>query len=223
MSNKKFISHTRLSFYFICFLLGLLLVNQIVNKAFGDIIKIVSNPDKASVSVRALNGTEFKKAGETPFEMSAATLKSNFSLGEIFILRIEKEGHEADQYITADIGKADFELTTNLKVKSQFDDAKLIDKSITSLFEAQRLIRSKNYEQALKILSSLQENVPTLSTIKEFIGMTYYVQGKYKESLDAYTAAYTTNPENLDSLKMITYIKKLLGIKSVEERPGKIQ
>ena len=88
-----------------------------------------------------------------------------------------------------------------------------IDQLVASLFEAQRTIRSLNFDDAIEILNEQENIFPYVSTIPELKGSLYYMKNAYIKSLEQYQKAVKINPENLDAYQMKNVLEKSLGSK----------
>ncbi|MGB0454830.1 MAG: hypothetical protein ACPGJV_14065, partial [Bacteriovoracaceae bacterium] len=91
-----------------------------------------------------------------------------------------------------------------------------IDKHVAKLFEAQRLLRAQNVDDAISLLKKVQEDQPFLSIVPEFLGSAYYLKKDNRRSLDFYKQAFRVNPENQDAFVMKNYLEKALGVR----KPG---
>jgi tetratricopeptide (TPR) repeat protein len=194
---------------------------SISHNLFAQLLKITTTPDKASIYIRSMSGGEDKKVGESPFEMNISVIKNNYQLSDFFIVVIQKDGHETEKYVMSDIAKADIAMNVSLKSKPKIENAKEIDRSIASILDAQRLMRSSNPDESIKILTKVDEMLPELSITKEFLAMAYYLKKDLRKSLDFYKASFMTNPDNFDSYKMIVFLEDLLGIKKASSEGAK--
>jgi tetratricopeptide (TPR) repeat protein len=183
---------------------------------------VTSTPNKAEVRILPLSGaSDNRKAGETPFSIPIAEAASAYANGsDIFILEVHKEGYETYRVIIPEFIKASINLDVVLNQKNDLETIKKVDKGMTILFEAQRMIRSKNYEGALKKIDEAEAVMPKLSVTKELQAATYYMQNDYKKALDHYQQAFAANTENLDAYKMIVYLEKAMGVKKIGREPA---
>jgi len=177
-----------------------------------------STPDKADVRITSLNGTDVKKAGETPFKIPLSEASATYANGaDVFIVEVFKDGYETYRLVIPEFLKADLTLDVILTQRADLETLKKVDKSMADLFEAQRMIRSKNYLGALKKIDEVDKLMPKLSVTKELQAATYYLQNDYKKAFDYYQQAFAANTENLDAYKMILYLEKAMGIKKARD------
>jgi tetratricopeptide (TPR) repeat protein len=102
----------------------------------------------------------------------------------------------------------------NLQPKENFLKYREMDIAISKMFEAQRLMRSKQYDHAITILQDLEKNQPHLSIIAELIGSGHYIKKDFEAALDAYNKAYQVNPENKEAFKMKKYLERALRVQN---------
>jgi tetratricopeptide (TPR) repeat protein len=196
-------------------LLVTLLLSQL---AWTKELIINSTPDKAEVRIVPLSGGEGRKAGETPFKIPVTEASGSYANGaDLFIIEVQKEGYEPYRLVVPEFIKSDLNIDIILNQRSDWDTLKKIDKGVTDLFEVQRMIRSRNYDGAIKKIDEVEKYLPKLSVTKELQAAAYYMQNDYKRALDYYQQAYAANTENLDAYKMIVYLEKAMGIKKVKD------
>lgn len=190
---------------FLCFLL-------FSNLLFASKITINSDPPESNVFVRELGSSNYKKLGKAPLETSFEELKTYFVNTAVFMIEVRKKGYLPYRVTVNDLAKADMDMLVNLEPREDFLKYPKIDKNIAELFEAQRLLRAKQYDEAISVLKGVGEKEPFLSIIPEFIGSAYYLKKQNRKSLDFYKKAYRINPENRDAFVMKNYLEKALGV-----------
>jgi tetratricopeptide (TPR) repeat protein len=178
---------------------------------FAETIKLKSDPTDATVYVRDLNGTQNFKVGVTPYEASINDLAANYAKSNFFLVVIEKNGYESQSLLISDLLKSDLELSINLIPKDDVILYRKLDKTMNDLFEAQRLMRGGQYDEAVTLLKTVETDQPKLSIIPELIGSAFYLKKDNKGSLSWYEKAYRMNPENKDAYTMKSYLRKSLG------------
>lgn len=174
-------------------------------------LKLKSDPVDAIVYVRDLNSAQNIKVGTTPYEGSINDLATNFAKSNFFLIIIEKAGYESQSILMSDLLKSDIELSINLIPKEDVLHFRNLDRAITNLFESQRLMRAGQYDEAMNVLKSVEQEQPKLSIVPEFMGSAYYLKKDLRGSLSMYEKAYRMNPENKDAYTMKVYLRKSLG------------
>jgi tetratricopeptide (TPR) repeat protein len=174
-------------------------------------LKLKSDPADATVFIRDLGGTQNNKVGNTPYEGNILDLASNYAKSNFFLVVIEKVGYETQSILLSDLLKSDIELSITLTPKEDILHFRKIEKSINDMFEAQRLMRSQQFDDAITLLKTVEIDQPKFSLVPELIGSTYYLKKDYRASLTWYEKAYRMNPENKDAFIMKSYLKKSLG------------
>jgi tetratricopeptide (TPR) repeat protein len=192
---------------------SLVLIN---NSAFaeGEKLKLKSDPPKANIYIRDINSSKNIKIGATPFEDNLSNLASTYAKSGFFIVTIEKEGFESQSIMLSNLFKSDLDMNLTLTAKEDFLVYRKIDRAINEIFEAQRLIRAQQYDDAITLLKNVEKNQENLSIVPEIIASAQYLKKDLKTSLVWYEKAYRKNPENKDAYVMKTYLRKALGLVS---------
>jgi tetratricopeptide (TPR) repeat protein len=181
-----------------------------------------SFPDKAEIRLSSPSGgTIAQKAGETPFKISLAEVLRSYANGNnVFVLEVVKEGYETYRIIIPEFLKSDLTIDVVLTQKNDLEFLKRVDKGMNLLFEAQRMIRSRNYQGAQSKIAEVEQLIPKLSITKELEASAYYLQNDFKRALDYYQQAFAANGENLDAYKMIVYLEKAMGLTKASDTTG---
>lgn len=179
--------------------------------AIADELKLNSDPIDANVFIRDFGGTVNDKIGKTPFTGNIQDLANGHSKTGFFILVIEKEGYLSQSVVMSDLLKSDLGINVNLEPIQDFMKYRNIDVSINELFEAQRLIRASQYDDAIEKLKKIEGEEKNLSIIPEMIASSYYLKKEMKSALVWYKKAYRVNPENKDAFMMKAYLEKSIG------------
>lgn len=179
--------------------------------SFANELKIQSDPPEATIYIRDFGGKQRQKLGKSPYTSNLTDLASNYAKSNFFLVEVEKEGFLTQSIALSDLLKSDMEITVNLEPVQEFLKYKNIDKSINELFEAQRLVRLQQYDQAIELLKKTEEKEKNISAIPELIGAAYYLKKDLKASLAYYKKAFRLNPDNSDAFQMKAYLEKSLG------------
>ncbi len=174
-------------------------------------LKLKSDPTDAKVFIRDLGGLQNTKIGNTPYEGNILDLAASYAKGNFFLVYIEKEGYESQSILLSDLLKSDIELSINLVPKENILLYRKLDKSINDIMEAQRLLRSQQYDEAVALLKKVEVDQPNFSIVPEIIGSALYLKKDQKNALAWYEKAYRMNPENKDAFIMKSYLRKALG------------
>lgn len=193
----------------------LFLTNSLVF-ASAELLKLASNPGKASVYIRDINTSKNTKIGTTPFEGNLTSLSASYSKTGFFIITIEKDGFESQSIMLSDLFKSDLDMKISLKPKEDSLLYRKIDKNINEIFESQRLIRAQQYDDAIALLKNVEKEQDSLSVIPEVIASAYYLKKDFQASLVWYEKAYRKNPDNKDAFVMKGYLRKALGIENAK-------
>lgn len=184
--------------------------------SFAANLNIKSNPENAVVYIRKTSESKRAKLGETPLKVSLEDIFANYSTDRTFVIEIEKDGHKNYNMLVSIYNKADINFDVKMEVSASVKLTKNFDSIVSQLFEAQRLLRDKNYPGAIETLTALSRKHGNLSTIYELLGSAYYLNKDFQNALSNYRKAFSLNAENSDAYSMKLYLEKALGVRSVK-------
>lgn len=172
-------------------------------------VALFSNPPQAKVFARSLHDGREQLVGETPLKVSARDVESvNGGTGPIAI-SFRKDGYESKDVVLSEVGVDDLMVSAELTPQNGLADQQTINFVIESMFECQRLVRIKRYDEALRLLERLQALAPQVASVYELKGGVYYLTRRYGDALDSYTLAVKYNPKNAETLRMVGLLKNL--------------
>lgn len=180
--------------------------------SFAETLEIKSTPEKAEVFVRNPKTNRVSKVGTTPLKLDFDNISNNYTQSQNFVLILKKQDYEDYRVLMTKPRSADVSLLANMNLINRSEDVRKTDVLINELFDAQRLVRSKNYDQAIQKLTTLEEKHRDISVIYEMKAMAYYMKKNVNESLSYYRKAFAVNPGNKDAYTMKTYLEKELGL-----------
>ncbi len=175
---------------------------------FAGDLTIKSNPIEAEVFVRNPAENEEHFLGKTSYKIKLDELVNNYTKSSSFVLTIKKDGFDSYRVLAAKTGNNDIVLNVNLDISKNIKMTKRIDKLVTELFDIQRLVRAKNYDDAIKNVDKLEKDYSQFSTVYEIKAGALYLKKNYKQALSFYRKAFNINPDNLDAYRMKTYLEK---------------
>jgi tetratricopeptide (TPR) repeat protein len=174
---------------------------------------IKSQPDGADILV--MDGNSRPVAlGKTPYEGNLEDIINNYVKSSSFILELKKAGHETYRVLLAKTSSVDMSLTANLELSKTISNIKEHDLLMNQLFDVQKLIRSRNFTDAISKLEALEEKNPELSIIPELRATAMYLNKDVEGALSYYRKAFALNPDNADAYRMKIYLEKKLGVDS---------
>ena len=187
-----------------------------IKSAISADLNIKTTPEKAVVYIRKPAESKRAKLGETPLKVNIEDIFANYSTERTFIIEIEKDGHKDYNLLTSIYNKADINFDVKMEVSEDVRLTKNFDAIVSQLFEAQRLIRDKNYSAAIENLKELTRDHGNLSTVYEMLGSAYYLNKDFQNALSSYRKAFSLNAENSDAYSLKLYLEKALGVRSVK-------
>ena len=165
-------------------------------------VTIESVPPKATVFVKPLGGGSRKQLGETPITSKNEDLEKDFGGSGPVVLEFAKEGYRNTTVMVTELSRVKTTVTAELRPLQGFDDPALLNAQIEQLFEAQRLMRIRRFDESLKILGEIKRIAPTLSSPYEMEGGIHYLSGRMGDSLDSYRMAVKLNPKSVEAVRM---------------------
>ncbi|MBC7692647.1 MAG: hypothetical protein H7222_12875 [Methylotenera sp.] len=168
----------------------------------SSVLTFQSTPADADVYAARLGANAPELIGKTPVTIKAAEFEKKIGGPGPFNLEFKKDGHNSARTLVTEASSVDLTISMELTPVSGLEDQEKLNAVIDQVFEAQRLARAGRYDDALLKLSALEKDVPQLAAIHELQGGIYYIQKKFKESLDAYSIAAHHNPKNSEAVRM---------------------
>lgn len=191
----------------------LLVLSLFVSMAsYAEVLEIKSTPEKAEVFVRNPKTNKISKVGTTPIKLDFDNIADNYTQSKNFVLILKKPDYEDYRVLMTKPRSSDVSLLANMNLINKAEDVRTTDILINELFDVQRLVRSKSYDQAIEKLSILEEKHRDISVIYEMKAMAFYMKKNVNESLSYYRKAFAVNPANKDAYTMKVYLEKELGL-----------
>lgn len=172
---------------------------------FAREISIQSSPKGAEIII--VNSKGVVPIGKTPLKLDWDMVAGKAENENSFQLKISKEGYISENIYISNLGKNNIFLNTQLKLDYNAKYVKKIDSLVGELFKAQRLVRSKNYQGAIKLLEDLENKHKHFSVIYELKAGAYYLNKDFNKALSLYRQAFEVNPNNLEAFKMKNYLE----------------
>lgn len=192
--------------------LTFILAIAITSKVDASKLVIKSQPEGAEIFI--VTGEKPIRVGATPFEANLTEVMNNYVKSNSFLLEIRKAGHTPYRLLIAKTTEIDLELMATLELDREISNIKEMDSLMNQLFDVQKLIRGKNFGDAILKLTDLEKKHPTISIITEMKGSAYYMSKQVENALSYYRKSFALNPDNHDAYRMKIYLEKKLGVDS---------
>ena len=176
-------------------------------------LTIKSQPDSAEIFI--VDGSSKPVLlGKTPFESDLEEIIRNYVKSSSFVLELKKDGHDPYRVLVAKTANVDMALTATLELSQAITNIKEHDFLMNELFDVQKLIRARNFTDAINKLEDLEKKNPRLSIIPELRATAMYLNKDVEGALSYYRKAFSVNPDNADAYRMKIYLEKKLGVDS---------
>lgn len=180
---------------------------------FAGDVDLTSTPEKAEIWIKKTPDDRGTKIGETPFKSTTQELFTQAGDGKTAIVELVHEGYLPYRFLAIGSSEdADLNLKVTLEVTPEVKAIKKHDSLMAELFKVQKMVRSKNYGDALSRLDALSKDHPHFSIIPELKGITHYMNKDMEKALSMFRMAFSLNPDNADAYKMKVFLEKRLGI-----------
>ena len=182
----------------------------------SSILKVNSSPESADVYL-ADEGQQPKKIGQTPVRLQARDLDE--ANGRFVTLYIKKEGYQSESVMvpTGLINKS-------VEISSKLEEFKLppqcreqtvtIEKIARGVAQVQILISSNKLYEAQTQLNLLLSDYPDVSVLQDLMGNVQYINKNLDGALVHYEKSLKIDSNNLDTQRMVTKIKGIIGVRS---------
>lgn len=176
-------------------------------KGLAEELSIISNPIECVVYVKNAETGKRVKVGKTPFKGDLDQISRNITDGNVFMIEVEKPGFETYRILLTRLSNVDMKLSVNLEVDSDMRLTQDFDLLSSELFDVQRMVRNKDYNNSLEKLKILEKKFPHFSIVYEMQGSVYYLMKEFKKSLSFYRKAFGVNPKNREAFMMKSYLE----------------
>lgn len=193
---------------------ALLIFEIFATVAGAEEIAITSNPEEVNIFVKNAQTGQELNIGKTPYKGDVDALIANVANGSVFMLELRKTGFEPYRILVTKAGKSDIAVNVNLEVSKDMSMTQDFDLLTGDLFDVQRMVRTKDYQSAIKKLEMLEKKFPHFSVVYEMKGSVFYLMKEFKRSLTFYRKAFATNPKNRDAYRMKMYLEKKFKVAS---------
>ena len=173
---------------------------------------IKSSPEGAEIFINTTGKPV--RIGATPYEADLTEVINTYVKANSFVIELKKAGHNTYRVLLAKTEDVDLELTANLELDEAISNIKEHDLLMNQLFDVQKLVRGRNFRDALLKLDELEKKHPALSIIPEMKATAYYMNKEVESALSYYRRAFSLNSDNHDAYRMKVYLEKKLGIDS---------
>ncbi|MCO4793109.1 MAG: hypothetical protein KC493_05335 [Bacteriovoracaceae bacterium] len=192
----------------------LLVIGLFNNVVMSEEIAITSNPEEVDIFVKNAQTGQELKIGKTPYKGDVDALTANVANGSVFMIELRKVGFESYRILFTKAGKSDIAVNVNMEVAKDMSMTQDFDLLTGDLFDVQRMVRTKDYQSALKKLEMLEKKFPHFSVVYEMRASVFYLMKEFKRSLTFYRKAFATNPKNRDAYRMKMYLEKKFKVAS---------
>ncbi|MBL6990185.1 MAG: hypothetical protein ISR65_10425 [Bacteriovoracaceae bacterium] len=199
------------------------LITFLLFTSCSSVITITSTPDKADVHLRKLSSGTSKKIGTTPLTVNSSDISKDYDVDGPLYIDLKKDGYATTSAIVTDFSFRDIQLKLVLEAKNLLAYSTEVDGIINDLFEAQKLIRKNNLNDARLILNNIKKKHPYLSIIYEFEGGIHVVNKEFIKALDLFKVAIKYNSNNVEALRLKRAIEKKLNLKDTGSVPTATQ
>lgn len=177
-------------------------------------LRISTIPKEAEIFVFASNDPKSApvKLGRTPYAADLDEIISKFSGVKTLALEIKKEGFNDEKILLSATGNYDVDINVKMDINKKIKTIKEHDILMQELFRVQKMIRARNFNDALKKLTELEKKHKDFSIIAELKAIAYYMSKDIDQALSYFRHAFALNPDNVDAYKMKVYLEKKLGI-----------
>ena len=177
-------------------------------------ILINTIPKEAEVFVFASNDPKSApvKLGRTPYAADLDLIISKFSGVKTLALEIKKEGFNDEKILLSATGNYDVDINVKMDINKKIKTIKEHDILMQELFRIQKMIRGRNFSDAIEKLTQLEKKHKDFSIIAELKAIAYYMSKDIDQALSYFRHAFALNPDNVDAFKMKVYLEKKLGI-----------
>lgn len=172
-----------------------------------------SNPPGAEVITKPIGSGAEKVVGITPLNISTSEISDSTSgTGPLKVL-VRKQGYKDKELLIPEMGADDMLIQVDLAPLPALEDTILLNKNLERIFQSQSYVQSKKFDDAIKLLEQVRNQVPQISATYEMLGGIYYLRGDRLKAIDNLQRAKALYPDSLEALSLLSRIKRADAIK----------
>lgn len=191
---------------------SLCLLVFMVSCSSPSLIRVISTPEDAQVSVVDTNGTAVV-IGKTPLASNESDVyKGNNRYSQ---LRISKDSYQSQEIVLMKSTNGS-ETTVNIQLQKDASTQNLgeqtanQEKVASAIARANGLIQSKQYVEAEAVLVNFVEQYPGISVSYDYLGNLNYMQKRYQKALKYYNKALSLNPQNAERRSIVEKLQNIV-------------
>lgn len=172
-------------------------------------VAIRSNPSEAEVSLMQPGRSDPRPLGKTPYEGKLGDLGSAANSGPI-VIQIKKPGFITQNLYVPNASGSRIEFDTNLKPINPGSFADM-NKIVKLVLQAEREIMTKQVDEALKTAAAIKAMNDNIAAAWEIEGAANFVKGDLTKAKLAWQRSLEIDPENPETVKMLSTIDQRSG------------
>ncbi len=179
-------------------------------------VRVNSNPEKADVFLSYENDQP-SKIGSTPLNMDSRLIDDN--KGRYVNIQIKKEGFQTESlYVPTSLMKSSIDISSKLeefKLPLQCQDqTQAVERIARGIAQVQSLMNQNSLQEALAKLALLLDEYPNISVLQDLLGNAHYMSKNLEMALGAYEKSLKIDPSNLDTQRMVSKLRSILGVRA---------
>jgi len=178
-------------------------------------LRVNSTPDKADVYL-AYEGEQPNRIGVTPMNLDSRMISEGH--GNYFTVMIKKEGYQTEALmVPTGLMKSTLDISTRMeefKLPLQCQDqTTAVEKIARGIANVQTLVQRSNLAEAQGKLAMLLDEYPNVSVLHDLMGNVHYISKNLEAALGAYQKSLNIDANNVDTQRMVTKIRSILGVR----------
>ncbi len=155
--------------------------------------------------MRDSRSNEDREIGKTPLEIDMDRLSEMVNSGPI-VVKLTKRGYQQREYIIPNLYNTT--LSIDAFLYPSISDYRQTNGLIAKLFESQRLIKKKQFDEAIKVTDDIVKTNPNIASAYEMYGTIYFLKKDYQKSYENWIKVIELEPGNVEAQKMVELIEK---------------
>lgn len=181
-------------------------------------VRIETVPGDAQVLL-VVKGKESVKLGKTPVDLQISDLVKTEN-GNAITIHIEKDGFESSYFGVPNVRFSEIKLVKNLKaVESCRPEHN--NEIVSLVLAAEKMISEQRLKEALANVKRIQELDSEVAASYELEGTVQFMNGKFKESYQAWQKALKISPNSSSVKQMLRLTEEKAGIANPKAAPPK--
>lgn len=180
---------------------------------------VKSDPEGVAVYYQAARSDNRIKLGDTPFELTEEQFTKTVSIDphsvEYFELVFERQGFRPERLLVPGARFGAMSTTVSVAMKPSANDGNIARDLLQMIMNAQKFANEGDFQRAHSEVDRALQVDAKFARAASMKGAIYFMEKNYGDSLKWYESALQIDSQQQDVVKMISHLRRRLGMEGV--------